>query len=133
MANKEALGTMVPVGGGDAIQLYSDVITVGRRPGCDIVLNFPDVSKLHCELIFTNGTWQVRDMGSSNGVKVKGVRISGRKSLRPGDEFSVGHHKFTMRYTLPAGISIDGDDTDDLFQESLLEKAGITKPKPTRG
>ena len=125
-------GTLVPVGGGDPIPLLKDRITVGRRPSCDIHLAFPNVSGTHCEFIFQNGYWTIQDLGSSNGVKVKGARVM-RKALQPNDEVSIASHKFTIKYEMHAGGALNEafnealDADDDLFAESLMKKAGLER------
>lgn len=127
---KDALGLLVPIGGGDAIPLATDVMTVGRRSSCDICLDFQNISGLHCELTFRNGVWHVRDMGSTNGIKVNG-RKTPASSLAPGAELDISKHKYRVEYTLPDGIVLDEPPAveDDVFGQSLMEKAGLTKPK----
>ncbi|MDB5310826.1 MAG: hypothetical protein JWO38_5028 [Gemmataceae bacterium] len=128
--SQEQLGELVPVGGGDAIPLIQNVMTIGRRESCDICLDFPNISGTHAELAYRNGVWHVRDMGSTNGVKVNGERTV-RRPLRPGDEVAVANHKYTIQYQLTAGSSIDDvfSEEEDVFGQSLLEKAGLAKPK----
>src|SRR5688572_5818812 len=63
-------GHLVPVGGGDNIPLIRSVMTLGRRDSCDICLRFPNISGRHCELSFREGYWFVRDLNSTNGIKV---------------------------------------------------------------
>src|SRR4051812_48841223 len=122
-------GELVPVGGGDAIPLIQDVMTIGRRESCDVCLKFQNVSGLHAELSFKNGVWFVRDMGSTNGVKVNGERQM-RKPLRPGDEVAIANHRYTIQYQIPAGVTLDDvfAEEEDLFSQSLMEKAGLEKP-----
>jgi pSer/pThr/pTyr-binding forkhead associated (FHA) protein len=46
-------------------------VTIGRDPGCDIVVDDPYASPTHCEL--TEGSfcvWVVQDLGSTNGTSV---------------------------------------------------------------
>jgi adenylate cyclase len=128
--SQEQLGELVPVGGGDAIPLIQEIMTIGRRESCDICLDFPNVSGTHAELSFRNGVWHVRDMGSTNGVKVNGERTL-RRPLRPGDEVAVANHKYTIQYQLAAGSSVEDvfSEEEDVFGQSLLEKAGLAKPK----
>jgi len=70
------LGELMPQGGGDPIPLLKEVLLVGRRESCDIVLRFANVSAHHCQLVLSGGYWYVKDLKSSNGVKVNGVRIA---------------------------------------------------------
>lgn len=130
---KEKLGELVPVGGGDPIPLRQPVMVIGRRESCDICLKFQNVSGQHCELSYQNGYWMVRDLGSSNGIKVNGERMT-RSPLRPGDQIALATHKFTIQYQLKADSKLDEalNQQEDLFSRSLLEKAGLEKAKPTK-
>lgn len=51
-----------------------DSLTIGRSPENDIVLDHPSVSRMHARLTRENRTFKVRDIGSSNGIWVNGVR-----------------------------------------------------------
>ena len=124
-------GELVPVGGGDAISLVSEVMTIGRRQSCDIRLNFQNISGTHCELALKNGVWHIRDLNSTNGVKVNGERTL-RRPLRPGDEIDIAKHRYTIQYQLSSGTKIDeifSEEEDNVFGQSLLEKAGLEKNK----
>lgn len=49
--------------------------TVGREPGCDVLLNSPTVSRRHA-LVAPNGDgWIVRDLGSGNGTFLDARRV----------------------------------------------------------
>ena len=50
--------------------LSRDVVTIGRAKGCDIVLEAPDVSSLHCLVWAFQGGYQVRDCSSRSGTQV---------------------------------------------------------------
>ena len=125
---RENLGELTPVGGGDPIPLTKDLITIGRRDSCDICLKFQNVSSNHCELRFRNGYWQIVDTGSTNGIKVNGQKID-RKALRPGDEIAISSHRYTIQYVPASGALLEEAEQDDVFGHTLLEKAGIVKPK----
>ena len=88
------------------------------------------MSGTHAELTLKNGVWYIRDLGSTNGVKVNGERTL-RRPLRPGDEISVANHKYTIQYLLAAGSTLEDvfAEEEDVFGQSLLEKAGLEKPK----
>lgn len=128
----DVLGRLVPIGGGDPIPLLSEVMSVGRRESCDICLSFNNVSGVHCEFSLRNGLWTVRDMGSSNGTKVNGVRMLSR-TLKPGDEVGIAGHKFVIEYEVPDGANLDEADEkpENVFGQSLLERAGLSK-KPKK-
>jgi adenylate cyclase len=120
-------GELVPVGGGDNIPLIRAVLTVGRRESCDICLHFPNISGLHCELNFKDGYWYVRDLNSTNGVKVNGLRYQERM-LRPDDLLGIGKRQFTVHYDMPSNQSaLEEMDIESVLGQSLLEKAGLEK------
>jgi adenylate cyclase len=127
----EAKGELVPVGGGDAIPLIRDTLVLGRRESCDIPLRFPNVSGLHCELSFRDGYWYIRDLNSTNGIKVNGTRVQ-LKLLHPNDEITIAKRRFQIRYDLQAGRRAMEEIEEDIMDQSLLEKAGLEKPKPRR-
>jgi FHA domain len=64
--------------------LESDRVLVGRHPRCDIVVDDPNVSRRHAELLFRDGVWVIRDLGSTNGTSLNGELV-GRSTVRPGD------------------------------------------------
>jgi len=118
------LGQLVPIGGGDPIPLLKSQLLIGRRSSCDIVLDFPNVSSQHCELSFINGFWQIRDLNSSNGIKVNGERLE-IKFLQPGDVLSIAKHQFTINFA--PGAAAPPPEEENPFEMSLLEKAGLEK------
>ena len=124
----DAYGELVPVGGGDPIPLLGTSLTVGRRESSDIVLRFPNVSGCHCELAVVDGYWVVKDLGSSNGTKVNGVRVSEQR-LEPGDKLSIAKHEFEIVYE-PSRLGAVAKPAEStapasLFSRSLLETAGL--------
>ncbi len=123
-------GELVPLGGGDSIPLIREVLTLGRRESCDIPLRFPNVSGLHAELSFRNGYWHIRDKGSTNGIKVNGLRVQ-EKWLHPGDEITIAKRQFKIEYQLLAGRQTveEMEEDEDIMGQSLLEKAGLSRPR----
>jgi adenylate cyclase len=90
---------------GDAIALVRPRLRVGRRESCDICLRHPNVSGIHCELSFRGGYWVVRDLHSTNGVKVNGRRVEATL-LHPGDTISIGKGEYTISYTPPSAADL---------------------------
>jgi signal transduction histidine kinase/pSer/pThr/pTyr-binding forkhead associated (FHA) protein len=48
------------------------------------------VSRQHAELLPDDGNWILKDMGSSNGSYVNGIRVNNRHPLKLGDQIRVG-------------------------------------------
>ncbi len=80
---------------GDRLTLDANVVTIGRRPESTIVLADPNVSRNHAEIRPHGTTWVVVDLGSTNGSRVNGVRVTSQE-LHDGDDISFGntHAKF---------------------------------------
>ena len=89
---------------GPDIVLNRPMVVVGRHPACDARLDSLRVSRHHCCMTLEDGVVVVRDLGSTNGIRINGQRVEfGR--LRPGDELSIAH----LRYRLEAGWERDRD------------------------
>jgi hypothetical protein len=121
-------GELSPLGGGDPIPLIREELTVGRRESCDVCMRFPNISGLHCQLNFRTGYWYVRDLNSTNGIKINGARVQ-EKVLHPRDELTIGKRKYTIDYEMPTGQSVLEEDDEDIMGQSLLEKAGLESPR----
>jgi len=127
------LGELQPIGGGDPIPLLKKTLVIGRRESADIVLRFPNVSGQHCELTLVNGYWQIKDLGSSNGTKVNGSRVTEQR-LAPGDKLSIAKHEYEVCYD-PGSLGAVESATEitaqeHMFSRSLLEAAGLESRRP---
>jgi len=125
-----AYGHLDPQGGGDSIPLLKKKLMVGRRESCDVVLRFSNVSAHHCELYVSGGYWFVKDLGSRNGTRVNGLRVT-EKRLDPGDALAVAKHRFTVKYS-PIDLGAAGpppldDAPAEVMGASLLERAGLER------
>lgn len=61
---------------------------IGRAPDCHLPVDHPSVSGKHCELRKTQEGWFLRDLGSTNGTFVNGVRLTPHQlvPVRPSDQ-----------------------------------------------
>ncbi|MDO4558709.1 MAG: FHA domain-containing protein [Planctomycetia bacterium] len=132
MSAYTVMGELIPTGGGDPIPLIRERMVIGRREGCDIVLAFPNVSGKHCELYLDSGYWFIRDLNSSNGIRVSGKRVK-EKRVDPGSLVSIAKHEYTLSYS-PADNGAMGTPPPDVEEEplmarGLLERAGLERRK----
>jgi predicted component of type VI protein secretion system len=76
----------------------SDGALLGRSRDCDVILDDANVSRHHAEIRPSGGSWTVRDLGSTNGVKVNGRRVDPQRpqSLKRGDELEIGTSHVTF-------------------------------------
>ncbi len=86
---------LIPLDGTAPIDITKDLIVVGRKEDCDLRLEHKSVSKLHCVIAKTDGLLFLRDLGSTNGTRVNGMRVR-RAALLPNDAVSIAHFKFRV-------------------------------------
>ena len=88
-----------------------DPVTIGREAGCDVVLDYPKVSRRHCAVRRFQGGLaglEIEDLGSSNGTWVNGVRLpaGGRRILFDGDVVELGG--VPLAVAVPGAGGVDG-------------------------
>lgn len=89
----------------------SRVIRVGRAPDCDVILDYPVVSREHARITETNGQYSLEDLHSTNGTAVNQIqnRISAQVSIRPEDEVYLGSFKISAARLISERGAIAGD------------------------
>jgi two-component system response regulator GlrR len=81
-------------------------MTLGSDPACDVTLTCRAVSGFHCELELGERGAMFRDLGSTNGTRIAGVRIV-TAHLRRGTEVEIGRNR--LRFELleePVGLDL---------------------------
>lgn len=80
---------------GDVIPLDDGVMTVGREVGLGLSLaDESTVSRNHASLTRSDSSVVVKDLGSTNGTYVNGVKVTGDVTLQPGDAIQFGAVRF---------------------------------------
>jgi hypothetical protein len=72
------------------LSLSEEVTTIGSVAGNTVVLADPAVSRKHAGIRKVNGSYELADLGSTNGVYVNGHKVP-KKTLVPGDIIRVGN------------------------------------------
>src|SRR5436190_21809401 len=85
---------------GPSILLDKPILLLGRHPECDIQLNSRKVSRRHCCIAQVRDYVVVRDLGSTNGVRINGNRVLEGK-LKAGDELTIGNFKYQISWDVP--------------------------------
>lgn len=69
---------------------------VGRSASCDVVLDYPTISRRHAVLTrYDDGSWSVSDIGSKGGIRVNGADTD-MCAVGFGDVISLGGVDFTL-------------------------------------
>ena len=88
-----------PVSGeGLKIPIDKAIIFIGRHPDCDIVITRSRmISRKHCALVQIDDSLMIRDLGSTNGVRVNGARVRKEARFRAGDTVTIGDLDYVVR------------------------------------
>ena len=70
-------------------------VVVGRSPTSDFPIIDPTISRRHAQILRQDDRIIVRDLGSSNGTYVNGVRVESAQ-LKPGDLVTFGKVGFRL-------------------------------------
>ena len=90
------------------------MLTIGRGPDCDIVLDDRQVSRIHARIAWRGDHFEVEDLGSKNGTHLNGRDLVGAQPLRDGDEIQIA-----LRYKL---AFVDAGATAPLVLEKQAER-----------
>ena len=95
---------------GHIYPIFAEHITIGRDPMSDIIFKDPEVSRRHVQFVRVRDTYQVEDLGSTNGTFVNGERLSGETTL-----LSIGHE-----IALGGAITLIFEEVDNAADSELL-------------
>src|SRR4051794_2143005 len=79
------------------VPLIRDEITIGRKEGNTIRLTERNVSRKHARIVRANGSVAIEDLGSYNGVRGNGTRISQRTPLTVSDRVQIGDYLIELK------------------------------------
>lgn len=88
-------------GGIVPLPLDKPVISIGRGPDNDVVIDEPQISRHHARLLRADDGLFIEDLGSANGTFIDGDRITGRGQLDAGQTVSFG--SYAIRLDLARG------------------------------
>src|SRR5205814_1519940 len=88
---------LVALTDGPSIMLDKPILLVGRHQECDIQIQSRKVSRRHCCIAQVDDYLVVRDLCSTNGIRINGVRVAEGR-LSPGDELTIGNYRYEVRW-----------------------------------
>ena len=91
--------TLTMVYEGRKIRIQKDQFIIGRgSKSADMPIKDPNVSRKHAAVIYHNGAYYIKDLGSTNGVEF-GSQLVDSKRIDEGDSFAICGHKFHFTYS----------------------------------
>jgi pSer/pThr/pTyr-binding forkhead associated (FHA) protein len=79
------------------VPFVRDEITIGRQEGNTIRLTERNVSRRHARLLRQQTNVLIEDLGSYNGIKVNGDRITGQVQVQDGDLIQIGDYDLAIQ------------------------------------
>src|SRR5215211_3277105 len=104
---------------GPSILLDKPILLLGRHGECDIQLNSRKVSRRHCCIAQVEDYLVVRDLGSTNGIRINGQRVLEGK-LKASDELTIGASRYQVRWN-PLDPAEQGRDPMVRAREPVVE------------
>lgn len=102
-------------------QLDRQKVQIGRGSENDIVVECGSVSVRHAMMERVEGGYQLRDLGSTNGIKLEGV-VHDLIPLRPGLSVKIGDVTFDF--------TLSDEEREALAREKPPEESPIVKEEP---
>jgi pSer/pThr/pTyr-binding forkhead associated (FHA) protein len=93
---------------GTQFALQQAIHTLGRAPDADVTIDTEAASRRHAAIEFARGQFQIRDLGSTNGVLLNGESVQ-TAGLQHGDQIDVGGQVYRF-------LCDNRDDEPDTYQ-----------------
>jgi predicted component of type VI protein secretion system len=124
---------LIALSDGPSILVDKPILLVGRHPECDIQIDSRKISRRHCCIAQVHDFLVVRDLDSTNGVRINGVRVvEGR--LKAGDELTIGNHRYQVTWQdrpprgVPRAAPVHGAGDEDDMLEACDEPVALPEP-----
>lgn len=93
---------------------------IGRSSRCDVCIKHPGISAEHALIRQVSGAATVEDLGSTNGTRVNGKKLTQMHTLRHGDQIGVGRERLMYFAEL--------DSAANFMQPESIEPFAIPAP-----
>lgn len=118
------LPVLVALTDGPDLILDKPILMVGRHQECDIQIESRKVSRRHCCFALVNDALHVRDLESTNGVRVNGARVQ-ESQLQPGDEVTLGNLRYRVTWEdMPHSPVVSRHHSEPALPGSAMDPPG---------
>lgn len=112
------------------VPFVRDEITIGRQEGNTIRLTERNVSRRHARLMRNSGSVLIEDLGSYNGIRINGDRISGQVQVADGDLIQIGDYDLALQAEEAAGLPTMPLDTGSAPTRKLPDPSATMPALP---
>jgi pSer/pThr/pTyr-binding forkhead associated (FHA) protein len=126
------------IGGTKVFPIEKQVVKIGRAYENDLMLEYPQVSRLHAELRFDQGSYEIIDLNSTGGTFVNGERIK-QQTLSKGDVITLVNLHLVFGQDDPPDYSSvipyakPGDSIQAAQNTQTLPQSKTKKPTSSEG
>jgi signal transduction histidine kinase len=116
---------------GKTFDVDGPTCTIGRGADCEVFLRDLGVSRRHARFEFQNGRCMLRDLGSSNGTFVNGMRVR-TADIQAGDQIHIGNTILALGEPPREGALVDHRgmpiqvDTEGRVDSSIITTARVS-------
>lgn len=82
---------------GPNLALDKPIVLIGRHQECDIQIPSRKISRRHCCIAQVADHLVIRDLGSTNGVRINGIKVL-EGHLQPNDEIMIGNMRYQVKW-----------------------------------
>ncbi|MGB9600698.1 MAG: FHA domain-containing protein [Myxococcota bacterium] len=75
---------------GEDFRVFSTENIIGASPSCNVHIDYDTISSKHAAISYRDGNFYLRDLGSTNGTLLNGIRINQEMPLNDGDTITFG-------------------------------------------
>ncbi len=113
----------------DHVELKQGDMKIGRKPGCEIVLDNLAVSGEHANIFTIGEDSFIQDLNSTNGTFINNKRVA-KHHLRNGDTIGIGQH--SLVYLQESARAATQRSADDFAKTVVISPmaAAASAPKP---
>lgn len=100
--------------------MVGDEIIIGRAPSCDIAIGHKSISRRHLRISLENGQFSAEDLGSQNGTRIRGKRITGPTPFEPGEPLQMSDFTIELGFLSPPPESGNGNTSGDRANKTMM-------------
>src|SRR6266851_1063952 len=89
---------LVALSEGTNIPLDKPIVLIGRHQECDIQIPSRKISRRHCCIAQVADHLVVRDLGSTNGIRINGIKVV-EGNLQVNDELTIGNMRYQVQWS----------------------------------
>jgi neural Wiskott-Aldrich syndrome protein len=85
---------------GRKLPINTTQFIIGRgSKSSDLAIKDPNISRKHAAIIFHNGAYYIKDLGSTNGIEYKGKQVDSKR-IDEGDVFTICGYDLHFTYSV---------------------------------